>query len=314
MGFYRDLVNSGKLHDGQDFKTRCAVIDRELGVRDPQMQDAFKHLIMPVDTVSVNFDKVVLTNDIRVQYEQFMNEYNHREELLRIGYPPANRILLYGASGTGKTFSLKALSNKLGLCMLYVDIGRALLTGVADNIRSIFDLAEFLGDGVLLFFDECDAVAWGRNTSESGKDSARTATNTIFQCLDQMDPHIVFAGATNMQARLDTAFVRRFDYLIRFERPTEPLHKLFERFLKPDVKVVDDVKPSTRSIIERRFLQAPDASYYMIEVAVGKAVKASVLRDEGAFMHTAEFYGFIAQRLRVRTDTDSEVSDGEVMQ
>ena len=96
-------------------------------------------LIMPVDT-NISLSSVILSDENKAKIERFIDEVHARDELAKYGLQYSNRALLYGASGTGKTFVTKALSNELGFTMLYVDISKALSDGnVALNISNIFN-------------------------------------------------------------------------------------------------------------------------------------------------------------------------------
>ena len=99
-----------------------------------EYQELWDELIMPVDT-NISFDSVILSDENKEKYKAFIKEQQYRDVLYEYGLEPMNRLLLYGASGTGKTFSLKALSNLLDYTMVYVDIAKALTDGnVAKNI------------------------------------------------------------------------------------------------------------------------------------------------------------------------------------
>ena len=143
-----------------------------------------------------------------------------------------NRILMFGDSGTGKTYLTKALTNALGYQMLYVDIARAIASGnPAKNIADIFTIAEY-GDFVI-FLDEADSIAWSRDADDAEGGDIRRATNTIFQHMDQMSSRIIVVAATNMVNRLDPAFRRRFNLELRFERPEKNFKEIVSRFLFP---------------------------------------------------------------------------------
>jgi SpoVK/Ycf46/Vps4 family AAA+-type ATPase len=157
-----------------------------------ELQRIWDEMIMPVDT-NISFDSVILSDENKEKYKAFIKEQQYRDTLYSYGLEPMNRLLLYGASGTGKTYSLKALSNLLQYTMIYVDIAKSLSDGnVAKNISDIFKLGNYIADnydGCIVFFDECDAIAWNRDTANGEGGVARRATNSIFQCVDQMSHH-----------------------------------------------------------------------------------------------------------------------------
>ena len=78
-------------------------------------------LIMPVDT-NINLDSVILSPENKAKINRFIDEVRSRDKLAKYNLQYNNRALLYGASGTGKTFVTKAISNTLGFTVLYIDI------------------------------------------------------------------------------------------------------------------------------------------------------------------------------------------------
>ena len=102
--------------------------------------------------------------------------------------------------------------------MLYVDIARSISEGnAAINISNIFKAANKIKN-CIVFLDECDSIAWSRDTSLADRGDIRRATNSLFQQLDQMHIDNVFIAATNMLHRLDSAFERRFDLKLEFKK------------------------------------------------------------------------------------------------
>lgn len=278
-----------------------------------EYQKLWDELIMDVDT-NISFDSVILSEENRNKYQQFIKEYEYRDRLLSYGLEPANRLLLYGASGTGKTYSLKALSNLLNVTMIYVDIAKSLSEGnVARNISNIFKLGNYIAEsygGVIIFLDECDAVAWNRDANVSAESgNLRRATNSIFQGLDQMNHNAIFASATNMLHRLDAAFERRFNFKMQFRRPNSDLDLDIKHFLYPKFILNDDVDETVREIVKRRAKQNAKLSYYEIEELVKRAMKNAVLNDTN-IVNTADIYESLAEnmnfKIRVGTGTDSE--------
>ena len=279
-----------------------------------EYQELWNELIMPVDT-NIDFSKVILSEDNQTKYKAFIKEQQYRDKLYEYGLEPMNRLLLYGASGTGKTFSLKALSNLLDYTMIYVDIAKALTDGnVAINISNIFKLGNFIADnfdGAIIFLDECDAVAWNRDAGNSDGGTIRRATNSIFQGLDQMSHHAIFASATNMLHRLDAAFERRFNLKLEFRRPDLDFDECIRHFMYPKFIINDDVDDTKREIIKKKAKQNAKLSYYEIEELIKRAMKRSVLNDT-AVVNTSDIYNDFALAMNVKFKFGTE-SDPEEM-
>jgi SpoVK/Ycf46/Vps4 family AAA+-type ATPase len=135
---------------------------------------------------------------------------------------PSHKLLFCGPPGCGKTATAEALANELGLPLLYVrfdSVVSSLLGETASNLRKVFDYAS-RGTWVLLF-DEFDAIGRSRaDTSEHGE--LKRVVNTFLQLLDGFSGRSLVIAATNFEQSLDSALWRRFDEIIRFEKPTLP--------------------------------------------------------------------------------------------
>ena len=278
------------------------------------LKEIWDNCIMPVDT-NISFDSVILSDENKAKYQQLIKEQSYREKLISYGLKPCNRLLLYGASGTGKTFSLKALSNLLNVTMIYIDIAKSLSDNtVSKNISDIFKLGNYIADkydGGILFLDECDAVAWNRDTNNAESGTVRRATNSIFQALDQMDYRLIFASATNLLHKLDPAFERRFDIKMMFTRPNSDIDSDIRHFLYPKFVLNDDVEKTKREIIKRRAKNNVKLSYYEIENIVNSAMKRAVLRDSN-IVNTSEIYDELAMHMNFKVRVGTKVDDPEI--
>lgn len=266
------------------------------------LEDEYKEIydsfIMPVNT-NISLKSVILSDENKEKIERFIKETKYRDILYEHGLEPMNRILMYGASGTGKTYLSKALSNYLGYTMLYVDIAQSLTDGsVSKNISQIFKLANHIGE-CIIFFDEADSIAWNRdaNTPEGGV--IRRATNSIFQQLDQMNRSNIFIAATNLLHRLDAAFERRFNLKMRFNRPDKDIKACIEHFIHPKFIIEDDVDETVVSIVERRAKQYSKLSYYEIQGIVERAMKDAILNDTNV-VKTSEVYNELAKVMSIK--------------
>lgn len=245
----------------------------------------YNELVMGVDT-NIKLSDVILSEDNKMQINEFIEEYKHRNELIQYGLTPMNKMLFYGDSGCGKTFLGKALSNYLNFGMLYVDIAQALSKQeVAENIAKVFKIGN-MGKYVI-FLDECDSVAWNR---EKGNDGGliRRATNSLFQCMDTMNRDVVMIAATNMLHKLDPAFERRFHLKLEFRRPkTDDLGDLIANFLHDGFTFERGVRQEQ---IERRC----ELSYYELQSITERQMKKAVIRGDMT-VHMKDVYEDIAR-------------------
>lgn len=234
----------------------------------------YKHLFMPVDT-NIDINSVLLSDENKLKIVEFLKEYNSKDKLAKYGLKPMNRLLMYGDSGTGKTFLTKALSNYMKYTMLYVDIAKSLSEDtVAQNISDIFVCANELKN-CIIFFDECDSIAWNRDAKTAEGGTVRRAVNSLFQQLDQIDPSNVFVSATNMLKRLDPAFERRFDLKLEFRKPKTDLDKTVEKFMFKEFTLDKDVAESELDLMNRRV----SMSYYEIQIITERNMKKAILNN-----------------------------------
>ena len=271
-------------------------------------KEIYREMMMEVDT-DIRIDKVILSDENKAKIGDFLKEIENRDKLLEYGLRPMNRILMYGASGTGKTMLSKALSNHLGYTMLYVDVAKSLTEGnVSMNISKMFQLSNELGECVL-FLDECDSIAWSRDSTTAERGDVRRATNSLFQNLDQMNETNVFIAATNMLHRLDPAFERRFNMKMEFRRPTINLKESIAKFIYPKFRIVDDVDKTVEGIVERRAQQNAKLSYYEIQGIVEKAMKRSIINGTNV-VKTSDVYNDFREsmgfKIRFNTGDDDE--------
>lgn len=277
-----------------------------------EYQEIYKEFIMQVDT-DIKLSSVILSDENQLKINEFLKETEYRDKLYEAGLEPMNRLLLYGASGCGKTYMSKALSNHLGYTMLYIDIAKSLTDEtVSKNISQIFKLANYLGNCVLML-DECDAIAWQRDTGNGDTGTIRRATNSIFQSLDQMNHTCVFIAATNMLHRLDAAFQRRFNLHMQFTRPELNIRDAIKRFIFPYFVIVDDVDSTVEDIVARRAGQYAKLSYYEIQGLVERAMKRAVLTGTKE-VRTSEIYSDLAVAMKVKLNFKTEDDPPEIFE
>ena len=87
----------------------------------------------------------------------------------------------------------------------------------ASKLHAIFDLMPKTR-GVYLF-DEFDAIGSER-TAGNDVGEVRRVLNSFLQFLEQDDSDSIIVAATNLASMLDEALFRRFDEVIRYDRPT----------------------------------------------------------------------------------------------
>lgn len=270
-------------------------------------KELYRDLIQDVDN-NIDIKSVILSDENKQKLKEFLNEYSFRDKLLSYGLNPVNRLLFYGASGTGKTYLTKALSNYMKYSMLYVDIAKSLSEDtVAMNISNIFKIANKYGK-CIIFFDECDSIAWSRDSKSAEGGMVRRATNSLFQQLDQMNKTNIFVSATNMLHRLDPAFERRFDMKFEFRRPDKEIRDVAKKFLFQQFSLNEDVKPEDEQIVKRR----STLSYYELQIITERNMKKAVMRGT-TVVNLSDILNDIAIQMHMKTRFGTDKDDETVM-
>jgi hypothetical protein len=145
-------------------------------------------------------------------------------------------VLFSGESGTGKTLAAEVLAHELRLNLYRIDLSGVVSKYIGEtekNLRRLFDAAE--NGGAILFFDEADALFGRRSEVKDSHD--RYANIEINYLLQRMEAYSGLAIlATNMKSALDTAFLRRLRFIVRFPFPGVPERKaMWQRAFPPDV-------------------------------------------------------------------------------
>ena len=128
-------------------------------------------------------------------------------------------VLFSGESGTGKTLAAEVLAHELRVNLYRIDLSAVVSKYIGEtekNLRQLFDAAE--NGGAILFFDEADALFGRRSEVKDSHD--RYANIEVNYLLQRMEAYGGLAIlATNMKSALDTAFLRRLRFIVRFPFP-----------------------------------------------------------------------------------------------
>jgi SpoVK/Ycf46/Vps4 family AAA+-type ATPase len=176
-----------------------------------------------------------VTRQLRDIASQVKNRHRvYREWDLATKMPRGRGIsaLFSGPSGTGKTMAAEVLANELQLYLYRVDLSGVVSKYIGEtekNLRRVFDAAE--GSGVVLFFDEADALFGKRSEVKDSHD--RYANVEIDYLLQRMEEYRGLAIlATNLRSHLDSAFLRRLRFVVELPAPDADLRKrIWERAL-----------------------------------------------------------------------------------
>lgn len=272
-----------------------------------KLQDAYLKYCLPDDLSGLTIDSVILSEENKRKVNEFLTETEYKTKFVSYGLKPINRMLNYGASGTGKTFLTKCLAAHFNYELLSIDIANALSTGVAAKaLEDVFELGNHIGKAII-FLDECDAIAIDRSDKSVPEDpNVRRANNALFQFLDRMNPECIFVSATNLYTELDPAFVRRFNIRLQFDRPRiDSLDESINKFLLPAFSIEYDMQEDVKKIVLEHAKNYTGLSYDEIETWVERAEKLAIMRDSEVILES-EIFKFLMDSLKVNVSTDKD--------
>jgi len=127
--------------------------------------------------------------------------------------------LFAGTSGTGKTMSSEVLAGELELDLYRIDLSSVVSKYIGEtekNLRRVFDAAE--SGATILLFDEADAIFGKRSDVKDSHD--RYANMEVSYLLQRMESYQGLAIlTTNLKDSLDTAFLRRIRFVVKYSFP-----------------------------------------------------------------------------------------------
>ena len=206
---------------------------------------------------TVSLDDVVLPANQRKLLLQILQEHNENATLAEHNLPVANRLLLCGPPGCGKTMTANAIAHELGLPMAYVRLDglvSSYLGQTSVNLRKVFTSVGTMP--IVLFLDEFDAIAKKRDDGNEMGELKRVVT-ALLQNFDNMPDNVFLIAATNHEHLLDPAIWRRFNYVINFGYPDdEQRAELIGRWLAEyRVEHNLDIKKLTALTVDRSTAQ-----------------------------------------------------------
>ena len=212
----------------------------------PPRDDEKKAALLEIRHPDRYFREMVLHAGAQEILLKVMREFRQWDILEANGLRPSHKLLFCGPPGCGKTATAEVIASELGLPLVYVrfdSIVSSLLGETASNLRKVFEYIH--EDTWVVLFDEFDAIGRSRDdATEHGE--IKRVVNAFLQMLDNFHGRSLLIAATNFEQALDPALWRRFDEVVRFERPTAgQVEELMKKRLNP----VMNSKVSTKQYI-----------------------------------------------------------------
>lgn len=214
-----------------------------------------KHLVIPpIDAEYSNktFKDVAGLNELKdLLLEEVIYPMQHRELAEEYKQRVGSGVLLYGPPGCGKTFIAQAIAGQIGWPLINASGGNLIdrFAGQTENnIHNMFnkarDYAKKLG-GVIVFFDEIDALGLKRSKISSGHIWRQSIVTTLSSEFDGIasNSNVFIIGATNTPWDVEPALKRtgRFSDCVFVPPPDEEtrieLFKIYSEGLPLDENV-----------------------------------------------------------------------------
>ncbi|ADX68450.1 AAA family ATPase [Weeksella virosa] len=169
---------------------------------------------------AISLDDVFIEEEYREKIQRFVKEHSYREKLIELGLEVDHKIMLYGASGCGKTMTAKAIGNALGKKVLILNLSNIVCARIGEtsqNLKQIFDKAK--REKAILFLDEFDLLGKSRTYDDQDVGEMKRLVNVIIQQIDLLSSDVILICATNHAEMIDTALWRRFQLRIPYQLP-----------------------------------------------------------------------------------------------
>ena len=172
----------------------------------------------------ITFADVAGMEEVKNTFKDVIDQLKRPELYKHFDIEPIKSLLMYGASGTGKTFIANAFANEIDANFVKVsmgDIASKYQGQTGNNIKRIFDEARKSDKFTVLFWDEVDAVANRRGMDENSKEKNSTMNVLLTEMSSDDNDNIFMIFATNYIELIDDAFLRsgRCDIKIKVPLP-----------------------------------------------------------------------------------------------
>ena len=192
---------------------------------------------------------LVLPADQMTQLQEMVNQVKQRHKVLdewgfarKISLGRGINALFSGSSGTGKTMAADVMGRELNLDIYKIDLSSVVSKYIGEtekNLNRLFVEAEHSNS--ILFFDEADAIFGKRSEVKDAHD--RFANIEVAYLLQKMEEYEgITILSTNLKNNLDTAFIRRMQFIVDFPSPDEEQReKIWRQIFPPEAPLAPEV-------------------------------------------------------------------------
>ena len=168
--------------------------------------------------------------------QTLLEEWGMKKQVL-----PGFRSLFYGPSGTGKTLTASLIGKEFNRPVYRIDLSQVVSKYIGEteqNLEKIFNLAE--NKDWILLFDEADALFGKRTSTKSSNDRyANQEVSYLLQRVEQFNGLVILTS--NFKNNIDDAFLRRFNSIVKFSKPTIQERMQLWRLNLPKKVLVEEV-------------------------------------------------------------------------
>jgi SpoVK/Ycf46/Vps4 family AAA+-type ATPase len=202
-----------------------------------------------------------------------INQHKHKDQFVRKGLTPNDKLLLEGVSGTGKTSCADAIASELGRTYKLFKLDSLNPNDTASSFRALNQAFEEINQtpAAVYVFDEFDAVTIGRNKNFINPTLLAIA-NKMLEHLDNKQGDSILIATTNHTELIDSAFKTRFDTICSFEHPSIKLRE-------KAIKEILTAKQSTASVEEIRHAaeKTEGLSFREISKLIQDSIKRTIM-------------------------------------
>jgi SpoVK/Ycf46/Vps4 family AAA+-type ATPase len=196
-----------------------------------------------------NWEDIILPKDTKEQLSEVSRYIKHRGTVYidwgfdkKLSLGKGLNVLFCGPSGTGKTMAAEIIAKDAGLDLYKIDLSNVLSKYIGEtekNLNKIFGEAET--SNAILFFDEADALFGKRSEVKDAHDRyANIEVGYLLQKMEEYEGIVILA--TNLQGNIDSAFLRRMQFVIEFPFPDEKLRfQIWNRIFPKEAPLAEDV-------------------------------------------------------------------------
>ncbi|MFH1788350.1 MAG: ATP-binding protein [Candidatus Altiarchaeota archaeon] len=201
---------------------------------------------------AVTFKNVAGLNELKeLLEEEVIYPMQHSELARQYKQRVGSGVLLYGPPGCGKTYVAEAIAGEIGWPIINASCGNLIgrYSGQTENnIHNVFEEARRqagkLG-GVIIFFDEIDALGLKRTRISEGSNWRQIVVNTLLSEFDGIsaNQNVFIIGATNAPWDVEPALKRtgRFNDCVFVPPPDEETRTALFRMYSEGLPLEEDI-------------------------------------------------------------------------